>query len=380
MDVQITGKFGLERETLRVNHQGRLAQTKHPFTNNHLSRDFCENQLEIITPVCDSIEAAVKSLAALSKTAENLLAQKNESLWLYSNPPFITSADEIPIAEFNEENIQNRIYREHLARVYGKKMMLYSGIHFNLSFPDFLKDSDNDSFYMKLLKYSTKYSWLLVLLTAASPIYDRSFDDDTQRGMMVSKYTSLRNSERGYWNHFTPILDYSSVRSYCASIQTYIDKGALFSSSELYVPVRIKPPGKNTLQALSEEGIDHIELRMFDLNPLDSNGICQNDLQFSYMLLLYFASLDDFDFTAQMQAEALDNHKKAAYQDWQTIKIDNESICDAANALFDGMSAYFADQSAFLNQINYQRKKLDYQNSYSEQIIHLYKSRIYNCI
>ena len=38
------GKFGLERETLRVDINGRLAQTPHPFTEDgNITRDFCEN-------------------------------------------------------------------------------------------------------------------------------------------------------------------------------------------------------------------------------------------------------------------------------------------------------------------------------------------------
>lgn len=34
------GKFGIERETLRVDKNSRLAQTLHPFDDENLSRDF----------------------------------------------------------------------------------------------------------------------------------------------------------------------------------------------------------------------------------------------------------------------------------------------------------------------------------------------------
>ena len=38
-----SGKFGIERETLRIDSHGRLAQTPHPFGNDeHITRDFCE--------------------------------------------------------------------------------------------------------------------------------------------------------------------------------------------------------------------------------------------------------------------------------------------------------------------------------------------------
>lgn len=49
----------------------RFASSPHTFRDDHLSRDFCENQLEIITPVCERVREAVGSdyafIAALSK-------------------------------------------------------------------------------------------------------------------------------------------------------------------------------------------------------------------------------------------------------------------------------------------------------------------------
>ncbi len=45
-------EFGIERESLRVNSDGTLAQSKHPFVDDpHIDRDFCENQIEIIGDV-----------------------------------------------------------------------------------------------------------------------------------------------------------------------------------------------------------------------------------------------------------------------------------------------------------------------------------------
>ena len=42
------GFYGLERETLRIDHHGRLALTPHPFSRNEsITRDYCENQIEI---------------------------------------------------------------------------------------------------------------------------------------------------------------------------------------------------------------------------------------------------------------------------------------------------------------------------------------------
>ena len=51
----LEGKFGLEKESLRVTTKGFLSHTKHPFVGEpHMERDFCENQTELITGVADS--------------------------------------------------------------------------------------------------------------------------------------------------------------------------------------------------------------------------------------------------------------------------------------------------------------------------------------
>ena len=134
VESKFKGKFGLERETLRVDQNGRLSQTAHPFEEKNLTRDFCENQLEIVTPVFDTIEDAVKSLEELSFRAEKYLNEKGEFLWLYSNPPFIENEEEIPIAKFDGNESSKHSYRCYLEQKYDKRIMLYSGIHFNLSF------------------------------------------------------------------------------------------------------------------------------------------------------------------------------------------------------------------------------------------------------
>jgi glutamate--cysteine ligase len=193
------GNFGLERETLRVDREGRLAQTPHPFTSEYLARDFCENQLEIVTPVCHSIESMLTELQRLDAQARKILLQQDETLWLYSNPPAIDSEDEIPVARFEGALSEKSNYRKNLERRYGKRLMLYSGIHFNFSFSEeFLQQLytehttetslaafKNDT-YLRLLKQASRYSYLLVLLTAASPVYDKSFDSERQAWLLES--------------------------------------------------------------------------------------------------------------------------------------------------------------------------------------------------
>ena len=359
----LKGYFGLERETLRVDGKGRLALSPHPFRSKHLSRDFCENQLEIITPVCDSVKGALQALGKLDAYARRRIAKEGERLWLYSNPPYFESESEIPIAQYKGKLSFEYDYRAFLEKRYGKRIMLYSGIHFNFSFrKEFLKQQpeSSDELYLRLFKQLSRTSWLLVLLTAASPLYDRSFDK-AKPGLALNKYASPRSGSKGYWNTFIPALDYSSVENYVKSVQAYVKSGALYSAHELYLPVRIKPRGDNSPENLKKTGIDHIELRMFDLDPLEKLGVAEKDLDFAHLLAVYLLSEKDFRFTKALQAEAVKNHQNAALYDLKNVRIGKKPIKEAALGIIEKMERYFSsfpEKEEIKKVIAYEKEKL----------------------
>lgn len=363
------GKFGLERETLRVMSDGSLAQTHHPFEDNkYLDRDFCENQLELITPVCESIKSLMLILQKLDNSAKRTLLDSGEYIWLNSNPPHINSERDIPIANFDGEKAFKHNYRVNLERRYGKRLMLYSGIHFNFSFSEKLLQSLYDgaedyqtfknALYFRLSKQVFRYSWLLVLLTASSPVYDLSLDGDGLSGSGFDGYSSMRNSSRGYWNQFVPILDYTNLHTYIDSVSGYVNKGLLFSAGELYLPVRLKPHVGSDLNSLVEHGVNHIELRMFDLNPLSSLGVFREDLEFTHYFLIYLLLFPDFEFTPELQETAIKNHQSAALYDLSEITINNYPAKEAALGLLDDMCKCFNDFEQVLKIINIQKKKI----------------------
>lgn len=358
----LSGKFGLEREILRVDSHGRLAQTPHPFGDNeHITRDFCENQIELVTPVCGSVDEAVESLSELDKQAREVLSEKGESIWLYSNPPHFDTEDDIPIADFSGDHSSKRSYREVLEQKYGKRLMLFSGIHFNFSFAEeFISELNTsgedsrtfkDKVYMRLYKQLMQHSWLIVLLTAASPYYDASLDGDGKSGIIMSKYSSMRNSKRGYWNKFLPILDHRDLRTFTGSIRKHIVTGSLYSASELYLPIRLKPKGLNSLENLAQNGVDHIELRMFDLNPSAPVGIDPRDLHFAHYLMLYLLSLPETDFTPAEQEKAVKDHKDAAL-----LAVPHE-LPERGEEIIERMEAYFSGNEEVLNVLAYEKQK-----------------------
>lgn len=392
------GQFGLERETLRVDSHGALAQTRHPFGEDEsISRDFCENQVEIITPPADSPREAVAALAALHRRAvKTLLSLQSgeEYLWPFSNPPRISGEEEIPIARFEGTLSRKMTYRQYLAHKYGKRKMLFCGIHCNFSFNDVLLDAGfqsqnhtyqtfrdyKDAVYLTLARRLAEYGWLIVYLTAASPVSDVSLFDDGTNG---SQYASVRCGQHGYWNSFIPILAYDSIADYTESIWHYIKEGDIVSPSELYYPIRLKPKGENRLDHLRENGVNHIELRMLDVNPLLAEGIFEDDIAFIQLLILYLMSSEGGAFGKSAQTIAVENFQHAAQFDDNSIMIQyadapgsSKPIKEAAADILADMRAFFISldaPKAVLDVLTYQEEKMNNsRNRYAVKIRQIY--------
>ena len=362
-------EIGIEKETLRITGDGRLAHTPHPFDENekNIDRDFCENQIEFISDVFTDTERLVEHLEQLHDKVYASIRENGELLWPFSNPPYVSGEHDVYIAKFSEEHKQRVDYRNYLADKYGKMKMLFSGIHYNFSFSEgFIRAAaqhngvDYSNFknrlYLELAKKVTEYGWLIVYLTAASPLLDSSYIklaalNDSDR------YASVRCSEAGYWNDFIPVLNYNSLEEYIDSIRRYIDRGLLKSSAELYYPTRLKPRGENTLENL-ENGVNHIELRMLDLNPFSRAGIRKEDIDFIHIFILWLASIKNTDFCDKKQTLAIKNIRTAALFDNRTaiLNIDGEvlPIIEAARRVLNSVSKFtyrffpeFADTVAF---------------------------------
>lgn len=387
----LKGNFGLEKESLRVDERGFLSHTKHPFPDDdHIVRDFCENQTEINTPVLKSAEEAVRSLDGYYREIQRKLRDlpKREYLWPFSNPPYIKNEDDVPIALFEGGRASKTEYRKYLSDRYGRYKMAFSGIHVNYSFDEELLKKDfelskEDNFteyknqlYVTLAERVAAYGWLLVAVTAASPLLDGSFvekkkyDVDTFNGM-----ATVRCSEMGYWNFFTPVFDYSNIRAYVDSIQKYVDDGLLQSPTELYYPVRLKPAGKNVLKNLKEKGVNHIELRMFDLNPLVPCGVEVKDIAFAQLFLVWLASTPRQDFPKKAQVQAVQNFKNAAHYDLKTVKIvvpngEVYTVAEAGQKVLAFMKEFYREFPAEVQEIlDFEEAKfIDPENRYAWKI------------
>ena len=359
LQAAFRGGFGLEKESLRVTKaDGRISEREHPFGDDpRFIRDFAESQLEIVTPVARSAEELHEMIEKLHADALRVLERSGETLHMNSNPPAYVPS-EVRIAHFTGEDAHKEEYRKYLLEKYGLSRMLLSGIHFNYSYseeyPAMLGTTAN-ALYLKAAAYTMKYAWLLVFLTAASP--------EAHREGTMPRYASVRCGKEGYWNSFLPVLDFAGAASYCDSIEAYIADGSLYSSSELYLPVRLKPRGAYSLDAL-RQGIDHIELRMLDLNPLETAGIALADLRFLQLFLVWCSLMEDYYPGKTEQAEFISNTKNAALFDERHIWIGEGRILtpvrEAALDVLSQMSCTFESIGCFdaLSTIEYQKQKL----------------------
>ncbi len=377
----LSSAIGLEKENIRVREDGTIAMTSHPFGDKarhpFITTDFSESQVEIGTEVCSNPDEVYDQLENLHDIVTTTVAVENpeiEYLWPISNPPLIEDENTIPVAKYLGESHDKETYREYLAGKYGKKVMLYCGIHYNFSFDERLisrlhqltarQDEIHhlrSEIYLTMAKNCYLYSWFPVLMTSASPVFHESFMDEgiSVGGGRFLGYASMRNSKYGYWNKERIILDYTNLDSYINSIVDTVRRGDLHSSSEFYSPVRLKPKGKYLMKNLLATGVNHIELRMFDLNPLFKNGMDKADMELMEYFLLYLATKPDFDFTPEWQRTVHENHIRSAVYDPTSVEIvlphGTETLQQAALRLFSEMEEFYRELDvpqalAILNQ------------------------------
>src|SRR5919205_3703470 len=135
-------RHGIEKESLRVRPDGSLAQTLHPaalgaaLTHPHITTDFSESQLELITGVQASVESCLEELTQIHQVVYRHIG--DEVLWCASMPCNLPADSLIRIGRYGTSNVgrAKTVYRIGLAYRYGRRMQTISGIHYNWSLPE----------------------------------------------------------------------------------------------------------------------------------------------------------------------------------------------------------------------------------------------------
>ncbi len=355
--------IGLEKECLRVNRKGGIAQTPHPaalgsaLTHPCITTDYSEALIEFITPPFRQIPQALDFLRDVEQFVYRRL--DDEYLWSTSMPCVVAGETSIPIARYGNSNAgrMKHVYRVGLGYRYGRVMQVIAGVHFNYSFPpefwpvyselegnrlpmqDFISES-----YMSLIRNLQRFGWLIPYLFGASPAICKSFLGDaptTLQEFNENTYyepyaTSLRMGDIGYQNNkeneYGIKANYDSLASYIESLTCAINtpcreyeklgvrvgdeyrqlnSNILQIENEYYSTIRPKQVlqgnEKPTL-ALKRRGIAYVELRSLDVNAFDPLGINERQLHFLECFLL-FCLLHDSPVISDDERRAIDENE-----------------------------------------------------------------------
>jgi glutamate--cysteine ligase len=353
---------GIEKEGLRADPASLISQADHPqalghpLTHASITTDYSEALLELITPVKKTREDLLNTLTQTHEFVATNIGE--EVLWSGSMPCKLDGEESIRIAEYGDSNIGQLkyVYRQGLGVRYGRVMQSIAGLHFNFSIDDtlwqaLLTNQDNPALslqdfkseqYFALIRNFRRYSWLLMYLFGASPCLDQSFvkgqahslaplDD---KGTLYKPYaTSLRMGDLGYHNNaqsslnicfnnlsnFTHTLGraihsvhqpYQEIGLFKDGEPIQINTNILQIENEYYSSIRPKrttQSGETPRHALTERGVEYIEVRCLDLNPFLAVGI--SDTQIDFMdLFLSYCLLKDSPVIDDQECKSLDEN------------------------------------------------------------------------
>lgn len=340
---------GIEKEGLRVDSHGNLATTPHPvaigsaLTNPHITTDYAEALLELVTSPDASASALVQELTDI----HGFVAQRNpgEAIWNQSMPAYLPPEADIPIGWYGTSNtgMLKHVYREGLAWRYGKTMQCIAGVHYNFSLPeaawDLLSEEDTpqerrNTGYMSLIRNFMRHAWLLMYLFGASPAVSRNFVEHAGLASQLTRLspdtyclpwaTSLRMSDLGYKNQTqselqlcyndldtftariysavtTPWPAYEAIGTHRDNRRIQLNTNILQIENEYYATIRPKQTAgrcerPNTV--LNERGIQYVEVRCMDIDPWEPAGIAASTCRFLDAFLLFCALEDSPMFPA----------------------------------------------------------------------------------
>ncbi len=391
---------GFEKECLRVDAQGHLAQTAHPrelgskLTHPWITTDYAESLLEFITPPSQDPSFPLAFLRDIHRyTARNL---NGETMWPGSIPCEVGEDKDIALADYGSSNSARikYVYRNGLGLRYGRPMQTIAGVHYNWSMPEafwpFLYQCHGatgpmqdfiDTRYFGLLRNFLRYSWLIPYLFGASPAVNKSFlrgrttdllplGDSTLYGPHA---TCLRMSDLGYQNRVQASLNvsFNSVTEYAQALDAAIhtpdpfytaigvrdgdqwkqlNANVLQIENEFYAgirPKRIGLHGERPATALQKYGVEYVEVRLFDLNPLIDIGIAPEQSTFADAFLMMCLLRDSPPITSREQSENDENKRRVVTRGREPdlkllVHNTEQAMRPMAHELFDDMQLFAA--------------------------------------
>ena len=314
---------GIEKESLRTTPDAGLALTPHPralgsaLTHPHITTDFSESQIELVTGAFTRVEDVLGQLTELHQVVARAIGE--ERLWVSSMPCCLPSEEGIPLGQYGRSHIgrTKTVYRSGLSHRYGRRMQTISGIHYNWSLPGLGNDE-----HFHLIRNFRRHSFLLLWLFGASPAVCASFVEGLPHGLEPlgpgslhgPHATSLRMGRLGYQSDAQASLavSYNGLEGYGATLEQALTRewpayeaigtadGAgghrqlnthlLQIENEFYGTIRPKRtirPGERPLHALRQRGVEYVEVRCMDLDPFETLGIGADTARLIDLFLLH---------------------------------------------------------------------------------------------
>ena len=390
------GLTGLEKESLRIDPDGAISQRPHPrglgsaLTHPHITTDFSEALIELITPPLGDIHATLGFLHDLHVFVfEHLEAE--ERLWAASMPCRVEGDGSVPIARYGSSNVgmMKHVYRVGLSHRYGRIMQAIAGVHFNYSLPRAiwrpLKEIEGDASsmpdfvsgrYFALIRNFQRMGWILPCLFGTSPALCRSFlgagrdrfDHFDEGTRYLPHATSLRMSDIGYKNKSQAGLEISYdgldryVESLARAIETpspeferfgvheggeyrQLNCNVLQIENEYYSFVRPKQvarSGEKPTVALRRRGVEYVEIRALDVSPFAPLGIDETQLRFLEALLILCLLTDSPPIDAS-EAQKIDANQELVARRGRDPHLvlhrreREQRLCDWAAEILDSL-------------------------------------------
>ena len=324
MDINKIYDIGVEREGLRCNKNGELSKLTHSQIfdskkeDNFITKDFGEAQLEIRTPVCNTVKECYEKLENLTDITLCELNSKDELLWPYSMPCILPEEKDFPFGNYDDESLEK--YKTYLSKKYHYTKRAISGVHVSFSikkeYYKYMRENykflnlpeSMDEAYIKIMKNYMKKVWILTYILSASPI---SYENN-------NCVASIRNSSAGFQNLIPIDLCLESKKEYINSIKKYIDNKDLYSLSELYYPIRAKACNSSDEIEELEKCIKYVEIRICDINPFDKCGVSKEQLDF--IVAFMFSCLFDKEVNTYDYREIA----RTGLNDYQYIELLKE--------------------------------------------------------
>lgn len=298
--------FGLEAKKHRVLTNGRASRYPYPVNlrsrqyNLYLNSGFTDDMIDFETAPIVGSKRAVRQLKMLEQIMISQL-REDERLWPLSMAPAPVYQKDLDFLKTDHSKPWDQSTHDYLENKYGISQEILGDVHINFSLDNDLIDELYQRFYsdeypskvdfqnhlyFKMAQSFCLYQWLFTYLYGASPVTEDMPQSSLEN--LEIPVRSIRCSNYGDDNLASEQVSYASLEEHITQLQKYLDDGTFYSLKEFFGPVRLRRHNhdNNDLRGMMKDGINYLEFRSFDLDPLSRTGISDDTINFLELLLL----------------------------------------------------------------------------------------------